>query len=89
MSRPGTDSALRDAMNRAVLEAERRKSDKDHCPEDQDGCGKKSALLTLSFRGITVMRLCRFCPWTSAQSGTEQKRTRQSLKVMKGGKGGT
>ncbi len=79
MSRPGTTDALREAIARAIVKAEKRKSEKDTCPADDDGCGKRAALLTLSFRGIAVMKLCQFCPWTSAASGIEDKRTKLRL----------
>ncbi len=84
MSRPVTSDALREAINRAVDKAEKRKSERDSCPTEHGGCGRKLALLTLGFRGFTVMKLCRFCPWTSAASGVEEKRTR--LRVVGGKK---
>lgn len=87
MSRPGTSEGLREAMNRAIAEAERRKSEKETCPEEDNGCGKKLALLTLSFRGVQIMKLCRFCAWTSASASEEEKRTK--LRLVKSKKAST
>jgi len=60
---PTTGSALRSIINRIIEDGERRKAEKDTCGNPQ--CRKKSALATVSFRGLILGKLCRFCPWTT------------------------
>ncbi len=43
----------------AIDAAEFKKHTRYQCPD----CEKKLALLTLSFRGLTIARLCRFCSY--------------------------
>lgn len=60
-SSPTTGATLRATINRVIAEKERRKAERDTC----GGCGKSSALASITFRGQTLGQLCRFCPWTT------------------------
>jgi hypothetical protein len=53
--------AIRAAIERAIARRRKVRAARLTCPE----CSKESALLTLSFEGLLLGRLCRFCPWTS------------------------
>jgi hypothetical protein len=44
-------------LNGLVEESERAKAEKDRCPV----CDKPAALITLTFRGRLLGKVCRFC----------------------------
>ncbi len=48
---------LRTSLARAVAAAEHAREHRGTCP----ACGKRRALLTLSFEGMRIGALCRFC----------------------------
>lgn len=66
---PSTSNEFRRNLDRAITEAEARKANKDTC----SGCKRSLALMMLSFRGLKVGYLCRFCPRTSFDVSKEPK----------------
>jgi hypothetical protein len=67
MSAPTTSRSLRDAIDVACKLADKKKAVRDTCPK----CKKPLALVSLSFRGIVIGKICRFDDYTSFSIGEE------------------
>lgn len=53
------DPAFFDAVLRAKQKAERERDERDRCPVEEGGCGRRGVLCSVTRRGMT---LGRFCP---------------------------
>lgn len=56
---------LKKAIESAITETARKRSEKTTCPKERGGCGRPSALLSLTFNGVCVGKLCRYDLWCS------------------------
>ena len=60
-----TDQGFRDAVTRAVAQAQRARDERDTCPFELEGCGRKGVLCAVTRRGMTLCRFCPACGWNT------------------------
>ena len=60
-----TDQGFRDAVTRAVAQAQRARDERDTCPFEMEGCGRKGVLCNVTQRGMTLCRFCPACGWNT------------------------
>lgn len=72
-----TDQGFRDAVTRAVAQAQRARDERDTCPFELEGCGRKGVLCAVTRRGMTLCRFCPACGWSNVRVREADRRARR------------
>ena len=80
-----TDQGFRDAVTRAVAQAQRARDERDTCPFELEGCGRKGVLCAVTRRGMTLCRFCPACGWNTFGVREKQAAERAAWKAVKRG----
>lgn len=71
-----TDQGFRDAVSRAVAQAQRARDERDTCPVELQGCGAKGVLCGVTRRGMTLCKFCPECGWNTLAIQEEKRAAR-------------
>lgn len=63
--RVGGPTTFQAAVFDAMAQAAKQRDENERCPKNQDGCGRKGALCTVTKRGIRLGVFCPCCGWSS------------------------
>ena len=78
-----TDQGFRDAVTRAVAQAQRARDERDTCPFEMQGCGRKGVLCAVTRRGMTLCRFCPACGWNTFGVRERQEAERTAWRAVK------
>lgn len=53
------------AVLKATARIQKAREERDSCPREQGGCGRRGSLHSVSRRGITSGKLCPHCGWST------------------------
>ena len=57
--------AFQEAVRAAMDKSRRDREERERCPIEEDGCGRKGSLCTVSKAGVKLGSFCPHCRWSS------------------------
>lgn len=57
--------AFQEAVRASMDKSRRDREERERCPAEEDGCGRKGSLCTVSKSGVKLGSFCPHCKWSS------------------------